>query len=115
MKTKQPTQEQIKEFWEWCGFRSKETTNKYHEPITVLLEPPYFDSLIVGEPKIDLSNLFKYAVPLVIKRLESRFDDKTNLGRGLELLFQKWIDKIREDYSLEDALFWAIWEVVHSD
>jgi len=66
----------------------------------------------MGAPAIDLNNLFKYAVPKAIKKLESRFDAKTNLRRGLELLFRCWLDKIDEGFELEDALFWALYPVL---
>lgn len=58
-----------------------------------------------------LGLLFKYAVPLAIKKLESRFNALENQARGLEILSWKWCDKIREGFSLEGALFWVIWGV----
>jgi len=63
-----------------------------------------------------LGFLFKYAVPLVVSKLESKFDDAlTNQIRGLERLFRKWISKIGEGYSPENALFWATWEVIENE
>lgn len=85
-----PTEEQIKKFWEKC-----EVSTLYE------LWPP-----------IDLNNLFKWGVPVAIKALENRFDSKTNKIRGLELIFQHWIDKIREGFTIEDALFRALYEVL---
>lgn len=61
-KKSNPSDKQIREFWEWCGLKVKETENIYHEPITVLQEPNGC-SLMVGEPKLDLNNLARYAIP----------------------------------------------------
>jgi len=105
-----PTKEQIKELWEWCGFKYKEEYHYGNEtPSRSFWRSP--DNLIYIHLPQDLNNLFRYAVPMAVSKLEGRFDDMTNLVRGLELLFQKWLDKIGEGYSLEDALFWAIKEV----
>ncbi len=65
MKRKEPSGEQIKEFWEWCGFKeivSKETwwyerykeTNHWWEAS---------DGIRCKKlPPTDLNNLFKYAI-----------------------------------------------------
>ncbi len=92
-----PTDEQVKEFWEWCG------QERYYCGKEIDIQ--HF-------PRIDLNNLFKYAVPKALDKLETRFDTLTNTIRGLELLFPKWIDNLRKGYSVEDALFWAIYEVM---
>ena len=121
MDNKEPTREQIKEFWEWCGFKielipySNGVGHWEHEVLIIYPDGIEKYRISTGDyPDIDLNNLFKYAVPPTIKRLENRFTDETyNRVRGLELLFHKWIDKIAEGYSLEDGLFWAIWEVQH--
>ena len=94
------TGEQKKEVWEWCGQQPK-NRSEYGRC-------PYIDY-----PPVNLITLFQYAVPKVLNRLESRFDAETNRIRALELLFPKWIDKIRDGYSFEDALLWVIWEVIH--
>lgn len=115
MTEKQPTQEQRKEFWERCGFKLYEDIQGEWKGCFYWHNPPNTDRWgATWLPPIDLINLGKYAVPFAVSKLESRFDPKTNLVRGLELLFAKWIDKIREGYSLEDALFWAMWEVIRN-
>lgn len=111
-----PTDAQIKEVLEWCGLEivdniwvedHYEPDGQWYDECGHLYEGDY----LYGIPSIDPNNLIKYAVPLVVKKLESRFDEATNRVRGLELLFAKWIKKIREGYSIGDALFWAIYEV----
>ena len=67
-----PTQEQIKEFWEWCGFRFVEDKGydytlrewEVHYPNG---EWHHAYKSEIGE-LIDLNNLFKYAVPFVVKK-----------------------------------------------
>ncbi len=103
---KQPTQEQIKEFWEWCGCQVVMNQHFISEDLF------YFDVVFpdgkeirVDEliESIDLNNLFKYAVPAIRKK-----------ELWLELLLKTGIvDQIWEvniDPAL--ALFWAIWEVM---
>ena len=103
-----PTQEQIKEFWEWCGLKLMRAPDGNYHWFQLSADGNYdIVSPVDSEtdlPCVDLNNLFKYAIPLAIKKAE------TNQPRRLGLLFLWWLDKIREGYSFEDALFWAIWE-----
>src|SRR3972149_8256793 len=59
MESKQPTPEQIKEFWEWCGLHYNKPTGGFFWDND--------DNLVIdlhkGETGIDLNNLFKYAIP----------------------------------------------------
>ena len=61
-----PTEAQIKEFWEWCGWKQDSIGN--------WLYPPQYKNeqfRMYGIPPITLDNLFKYAVPKVDRyRLE---------------------------------------------
>ena len=123
-----PTKEQEQEVWEWCGFEVWEwcgfkealigdghlTPRRHYGWIypKYANKNSYETKINSRLPRIDLNNLFKYAVPVAIEKLESRFDAVTNLVRGLELLFQAWLANIREGYPLEDALFWAIYKVM---
>ena len=102
---KEPTQEQIKKFWEWCGFRQLqwakigwhyEQTKKVMNWTHDLLEYGSLDFL----PRIDLDNLFKYAVPQ-----RSAFQIRTILMDWVEeiLLLDKFDDK---ECAL--ALFWVL-------
>lgn len=98
-----PTREQIREFWEWCGFRDvhynslgaigQKWSGRYPKE-----EWRYLD--------IDLNNLFKYAVPIAHNKL------------GDEALYDLMIMWIRNVIFGKDpalALFWAIWEVIKND
>ena len=56
----QPTEEQIKEFWEWCGLQ--QNYHGWYKPCPDRVnEPDYY--LGLDAPKIDFNNLFKWAVP----------------------------------------------------
>ena len=95
MKAKQPTQEQIKEFWEWCGFSVKceNDIHYWYDP-----KGKFYD---MHSPFIDLNNLFKYAVPKLKGWTPAR--DK---------ILRQWLTIfIRDDSDPALALFWAIWEV----
>ncbi|KKK62670.1 hypothetical protein LCGC14_3002040 [marine sediment metagenome] len=57
MEKSTPTKEQIKELWEWCGFKLVDNSDY------LLAECPIDYPLGFHLPLIDLNNLFKYAVP----------------------------------------------------
>ena len=105
MTDKQPTQEQISELWEWCGFKVKETVNSFHEPIIVLLEHPHFGSLIVGKPELDLNNLFEFAVPKLREAVRD-YEAHRILSECIRLSFS-----IKD--KLEDRIVKAVLEVIH--
>ena len=106
----EPTQEQIKEFWEWCGLH-------YHgEAGELLVYAPDGTVFNCGQPRIDLNNLFKYAVPKLDK-----------MGNHLILRSHVYSESLVDspDYEAEIAggikshsidpalaLFWAIWKVI---
>ena len=120
-----PTDEQVKEFWEWCGFKWEgddtagfwlgSDSYTYCFPCIHLTPTEML-------PPIDLNNLFKYAVPKleyvrlcwqpylnkwsgsVMIRTLAGVPNKDVVG-GVEIT--KGIDK---DPAL--ALFWAIYKVV---
>ena len=103
-----PTEEQIREFWEWCGFKFEFIQNKY-----LFYSYPYKDSnQYKGLPPIDLNSLFKRAVPKAREVLgELKF-----VG-----LLIRWIANfafVRLDEKITDptlALFWALYEVMKGD
>jgi len=109
----EPTQEQIKEFWEWCGFEFIKTSTKWGAYTGSYWISPC-GPIHTFLPDIDLNNLFKYAVP--------------KLGDSLEIeLFMpstSWLCQIKQrtttiatsqGYHKDPALalFWAIWEMLH--
>ena len=75
-----PTEEQIREFWEWCGLTYKDYPINYasNSCEAMCLDPPlsgWYDQkekLVSFKtvPKLDLNNLFKWAVPKLEKSLE---------------------------------------------
>jgi len=95
-----PTEAQIKEFCEWCGFRHTESPNEFIRRNWWTNPEHLCESHL---PPIDLNNLFKYAVP----KLES-----------WDCIIDWAIDMINayaDGRTLKDpalALFWAIYEVV---
>ena len=124
-----PTDEQIKEFWEWCGFERLPEGNKdYHFEKTVKVmnwtHPKLLYGFLTNLPRIDLDNLFEYAVTkLMYDRVLDGFEchiDSRRDGLGYQ-----WIigDRYRAntyrtgEYITDNALalFWAIWKVMHDD
>ena len=104
---KQPTEAQIKEFWEWCGFGQNTTYGEgqfYNYP----------DGGSARLPELDLNNLFKYAVPKVAMPVML----STYLGETEAILpayFPDEEDLMSEPLSIKNndpalALFWAIKE-----
>ncbi len=122
----QPTQAQIKEFWEKCDCLEIKQFPTTH-PLLGSGDVVYVDTYVwkpTGQrlghqmgacefPPIDLNNLFKYAMP-ELERMITAVRDIPSEGQQavLDLLF-KWTRDVglrREDPAL--ALFWAIWEVI---
>ena len=102
--------EQIKQFWEWCGFWT-ETGQLWHFP------EPEGHRFLFNLPKIDLNNLFKYAVPKVREKgCRTMLSDKTEgdvvmyMGR----VYGRQTDGFLDAYDKESelALFCAIWKVI---
>jgi putative transposon-encoded protein len=115
---KKPSQEQIKEFWKWCGFKHH-TFPEHWKLGNIEIEgarwiTPDGNAAIIDTPNIDLNNLFKYAIPLILKQLGKQFIPP------FMKLCQLWYDKLVTLYGDSDkiehaniALFWVIWEVIH--
>jgi len=125
---KEPTQEQIKEFWEWCGLHKH-----IFENVDYTAELPYWRCGLCGkrfwteayngkddlpnplDMDIDLNNLFQYAVPKLgnefdFVQLQPKPDGWLCIIRGLGFQYRAFY---YDDPAL--ALFWAIWEVIHND
>ncbi len=108
-----PTDEQIKEFWEWCRVDEYhdwtgigDTEYEYCKKCGCVLE--FAD--LPCHTLINLDKLFKYAVP---EDAEVRLRPAKNMsGRHCVLILDKspWeIDAFGETNEL--ALFWALWKV----
>lgn len=109
-----PTDEQIKKFWKWCGFRIEEAPSLYtpmNEPLRyykVLRFPDGEHNLDLQYPLIDPNNLFKYAVPKL-------FTGQSKMERnGTYLLLCKAMRDYTDGQNPALALFWAIWKVIEN-
>ncbi len=112
MNDNQPTDEQAKEFWERCGFKQLEWAKSgwhYEQTKKVMnwTHPLYEFSSMEFLPRLDLNNLFKYAVPKIRDQMgATAFID-------FEHIIHKWAITIiwnNDDPAL--TLFWAIYEVI---
>lgn len=105
----QPTREQIRKFWEWCGF-------KWHDvpkvPGTSYWTKPNGKFHGFEPPRIDLNNLFKYAVPkLTYFQLES--DSSNGTIEAIACYGKK--EEHSNNVNPALALFWVIWEVINNE
>jgi len=98
-----PTEEQVKEFWEWYGFKVS---------IGKLYWAPKQDEPAKRLPTINLNSLFRYAVPKLGKILIEKnclVYTFSIVGAGGNIL----AFNSNSDPAL--ALFWSIWEVIHAN
>lgn len=103
-----PADEQIKEFWEWCGFKRRPDQDFVMEYQKHEVWEWSDGNIIDVLPKLDLNNLFKYAVPkLDIERINLYPATKDRWG----CYFDDWY----QDHNVAEtpalALFWALWGV----
>lgn len=61
--TREPTQAEIREFWEWCGLKVVSEAARLSSGLYILEAWRMPDGEINFRPALDLNNLFKYAVP----------------------------------------------------
>ncbi len=92
-----PTDEQVKVFWEWCGL-----------PLAKLIPP-----------RIDLNNLFKYAVPKLVE--ENQWVINLGYTPSLPKIYHVRINDsinahlatfIAQSKDPALALFWALYKVM---
>ena len=110
----EPTQEQIKEFWEWCGLKQvcSPERDSYKRGIWEDL-----DCMRIDTPLIDLKNLFKWAVPKLppfeagngIDAVVS-FDILDDGTITCDIEAQGTIVSANAN-DFAPALFWALWQV----
>ena len=116
-----PTEAQIKEFWEWCGFKSRLV---WSDPADIVPRHQftvwdYPDGSGVTQnlsvnPPIDLNNLFKYAVPK-LHRKEGNVAIVSHITEEEGWHYSAKIGAGRisvEDKDPALALFWAICQVM---
>ena len=105
MENKQPTEEQLRELWEWCGFSFvwQEHTGEGYEIWG--LEPGKRYTNGRRHIILDLNNLFRFAVP---KLREDGYN-------AVDILLNWALKCTHKEYEGQEAslLFWAIWDVIH--
>uniref|UniRef100_A0A6M3LPA0 Uncharacterized protein n=1 Tax=viral metagenome TaxID=1070528 RepID=A0A6M3LPA0_9ZZZZ len=107
-KKSQPSESQIREFWEWCGCRQDEIDPS----VWICLDGTRY-TRYGGMPTPDMTFLFKYAVP----KLEGY---KIDINRTRFVTAPRWFVQVYnadndgtssgEDPAL--ALFWAIYSAL---
>ena len=105
---KRPSESEIREFWEWCGFKIAWSdaygSTGWNDPVGHFC----FDL-----PPIDLNNLGEYAVPKAIEKIMAEQGWSSDVAYAI--LFKEWLQKLELDIpNHEGTLFWAIWEVMHN-
>ena len=128
-----PTQEQIKEFWEWCGLIHInnpipiEAANSCEaiaidKPLNGWYCPDYAKgtSKLISfkeTPIIDLNNLFKWAVPK-LEEIGLDIELKRTIEPKWRVIISNYTDRpptMGDDDNPALALFWAIWKVVKEE
>ena len=100
-----PTEEQIKKFWERCGFIFEKTGQRHIPELFEVYQWRYPDGEHYDKlPPIDLNNLFEYAVPKT-KTYDYLIDWAIQTAHA-------YVDN-RSGYDPALALFWAIWKVIN--
>ena len=102
---KEPTQEQIKEFWGRIADKYETFGDDTHRHY--MFNGEWYEGSGVptgsGNPPIDLNNLFKYAVPKIKEK---------GILVLVNMLVEWLMDYIYRGKDPALALFWAIWRVV---
>lgn len=115
-----PTEEQIGEFWKWCGFKTEYKQFAYQLGTVIRPDGKRRDDL----PLIELNNLFSYAVP----KLRETYNDLrvvftyTTVNNCTLSYWGKRYSRKKNfewltlgghtDGDSAFALFWAIWAVI---
>jgi hypothetical protein len=121
IETKQPTQEEIKKFWEWCGFHNDGITGTHGADNGVEYFKPFWysltEELYMELPPINLNKLFKYAVSKLER--ENRyhnivfgFDRTCPEIKTVQVIFGNNVIGAGESKDPALALFWAIYEII---
>lgn len=97
-----PTQEELKKFWEWCGFRLDDGGDfKWWYK-------PEGDHLPLGEePALDLNNLFQNAVPKAIDRIMIE-QDGCSSDVAYAVLFKRWLAELELDMQHPDLTLYKV-------
>lgn len=109
----EPTDEQVKELWEWCGLRVSGHGQLSTPRVALDGKTYFFETIDTATP--DLNNLFEYAVPKINEEgYKIRAYQMANCYWFVELLNPDRIGAPphRADKELKDALFWAIYKAM---
>ena len=114
-----PTEEEIKELWEWCGFKPRYVENSTQ--IGRWIKPDGGWRFFL--PDIDLNNLFKYAVPKLIGDYKYTLELETDVdyhSRENTYIVTFSNDPLIINSQVTDkdpalALFWAIYKIIHKE
>ena len=115
----EPTEEQIKKFWEWYGWRRvPEGKKAFHyeccQKVMNWYAPDNQERSYKSLPPIDLNNLFEWAVPNTIKEIMEKW--KITYNQARRKLVRWWLEEMeRVNQKDELALFWAINKVIKGD
>jgi len=116
-----PTEEQVKEFWEWCGFG-----DVHYNSLGAISQKwsgrkkPYGEWYYLP---IDLNNLDRWAVPKVLEKYDLKIFSFYDDLNDKVFWFVHAIDREKTDEvefaniegceELKDALFEVLYEVIH--
>ena len=114
----EPTEAQIKEFWEKCGLYYKDYSvlEAANSCEAMCMDRPisgWYDSkgkLVSFKtvPVVDFNNLFKYAEFKAV--VDIGVNLKISIDKARKRLFECWLENIKKVMSRPNALFWAIKE-----
>ena len=118
----EPTQEEIREVWQRCGFRdvySKDIWRDRYIETNHWWESPK-GKRYLELPIIDLNNLFKYALPKAIEKLVEQSKtivpplSITEITAFREII-ERWEGSKPLQFGFEKTLFWTIKEIIHQE
>ena len=132
---KEPTEEEIRRFWEWCGFGIVKAKDYEPDWISSYSEFQFGWRYPDGSLKSDLpslegvealGNLFKYAVPKVLRLGYAPYIHPIRRGWCANVTWLEWLVGKRRDrvtnskFEVVDkdpalALFWAIMGVISDE
>ena len=112
MNNAEPTQEQLKKFWEWCGFKwIIDIHSNYWSETQDYSHWKNPDGKDCKFPDITLDNLFKYAVPKLVRYKLECADMMNKTHRATFWTGATTYVEV-DSNKPELALFWAIYSVI---
>ena len=122
-----PSENEIRRFWEWCGFTRHPSYTYYEAPFgkdnkVPCWVSPLGNTIEEGMPPIDLNNLFRYAAPKLIGDYKYSLGLETDVDyhtRESTYTFSFSNDPLVINSQVTDkdpalALFWAIYKLIEA-